>query len=113
MPKYVVLYRFTDQGRRSLRDIVAATEETQHQHEALGFKILDTFWTLGGYDFVAVVEAPSEHEMMAGMLNIAEAGNVTSETLRAFDRAEMKQVMLSQNKGASKTPTRRLRRPQS
>lgn len=110
MPKYVVLYRFTDQGRRNLRDIIAAAEDTQRHHETLGFRILGTYWTLGNYDFVAIVDAPSEQEMMAGMLNIGEAGNVVSQTLRAFDREEMRQVISSPNKGVSKMPARRLKR---
>ncbi len=117
MPKYIVLYRLTDQGRRNMRDIIAGAEETQRHHEALGFKVLGTFWTLGAYDFIGIVEAPSDQEMMAGMLNIAEAGNVTSESLRAFDREEMKKVLESPNKGSSAHRPQRLprtrRRPSS
>ena len=110
MPKYIVLYRFTEQGRKNVRDIIAAAEETQQHHEALGFTIIGTYFALGNYDFVAIVDAPSDQEMMAGMLNIGEAGNVVSETLRAFDRDEMKAVMISPNKGASRSPARRVQR---
>jgi uncharacterized protein with GYD domain len=110
VPKYIVLYKFTDQGRKNMRDILAGAEETQRHHEALGFKILGTYWTLGHYDFVAIVEAPSDEEMMAGMLNIAEAGNAVSESLRAFDSDEMTQVLASPNKGASSVRPQRLPR---
>src|SRR5688572_9876775 len=113
VPKFIVLYRFTDQGRKNVRDILQAAEETQQHHEALGFTILGTYWTLGNYDFVAIVDAPSANEMMAGMLNIGEAGNVISETLLAFDRDEIREVLISPNKGVSKSSTRRLSRRSS
>lgn len=38
---------------------------------------------------VAVAEAPDEQSMLAGLFNIAAAGNVRSETLRAFTAAEL------------------------
>lgn len=51
------------------------------------------YWTQGQYDLVTIVEAPSEQAMMAGLFSIAEAGNVTSETLRAFTDDEMMAIL--------------------
>jgi uncharacterized protein with GYD domain len=51
------------------------------------------YWTQGRYDMVAVVEAPDEQAMLAGLFNIAGAGNVRSETLRAFTGDEMASVL--------------------
>ena len=110
MPTYIVLYKFSEEGRMNIRHIIDQAADTRVHHEELGFKILGTYWTLGQYDFVALVEAPSEHEMMAGMLNIMEAGNVVSETLRAFDETEMLKVLNSPNKWATRSRPRRLQR---
>jgi uncharacterized protein with GYD domain len=42
---------------------------------------------------VAVLDAPSEDAMVAGLFNVAEAGNVHSETLRAFTSDEMERML--------------------
>jgi len=93
MPTYVVLYRFTEQGRKSVKDSVKRAAEVRRQNEARGFKVLGHYWTQGRYDLVAVVDAPSEEAMVAGLFGIAEAGNVSSETLRAYTAEEMQGIL--------------------
>ena len=93
MPNYVVLYRFTDAGRKNVKESVRRAAEVRKQNEARGFKVLGHYWTQGRYDLVAVVDAPSEEAMVAGLFGIAEAGNVTSETLRAYTAEEMQQIL--------------------
>jgi uncharacterized protein with GYD domain len=92
MPHYVVLYRFTDEGRKNVKDTVKRAAEVRKRNEERGFKVLGHYWTTGRYDLVTVVDAPSEEAMAAGLMGIAEAGNVSSETLRAFTDAEMGQI---------------------
>ena len=92
MPHYVVLYRFTDQGRKNVKDTVKRAAEVRKRNEERGFKVLGHYWTTGRYDLVTVVDAPSEAAMAAGLMGIAEVGNVSSETLRAFTDAEMGQI---------------------
>jgi len=89
MPTYVVLYNFTDEGRKSIKDTVRRAREVRNENEKRGFKVLGHLWTQGRYDLVTIVEAPSEEAMMSGLFSIAEAGNVASETLRAFTDEEM------------------------
>jgi uncharacterized protein with GYD domain len=89
MPTYLVLYRFTEQGRKKIKESVKRAEQVRREHEAHGFKFLARYWTQGQYDLVSIVEAPSEEAMMAAMFNIAGAGNVVSETLRAFTDTEL------------------------
>ena len=93
MRKYVVLYRFTEDGAKDIRGTVARARETREQNEKRGFKVKVLLWTQGPYDLVAVVEAPSEEAMMGGMVNILSAGNVTSTTMRAFDQQEMEKIL--------------------
>jgi uncharacterized protein with GYD domain len=89
MPAYVVLYKFTDQGRRNIKGTVQRATEIMRENENRGFKINAYYWTQGQYDLVTVVEAPSEEAMMSGLFSIAEAGNAVSETMRAFSAEEM------------------------
>ncbi len=93
MANYVVLYRFTEDGAKNIRDTVKRAGKIRQENARAGFKILETYWTQGPYDMVAVVEAPSEEAMMGAMLNIVAAGNVTSTTLRAFDATEMSRIL--------------------
>ena len=93
MPSYVVLYRFTEQGRKTVKDTVKRAAEVRKQNEARGFKVLGHYWTQGRYDLVAVVDAPSEEAMVAGLFGIAETGNVSSETLRAYTAEEMQRIL--------------------
>ena len=92
MPSYVVLYRFTAQGRKSVKESVRRAAEIRKQNEARGFKVLGHYWTQGRYDLVAIVDAPSDEAMVAGLFGIAEAGNVSSETMRAFSDQEMQRI---------------------
>lgn len=93
MPRYVVLYRFTDQGLKNIKDTVKRAQETRKANEARGFKVIGTYWTQGQYDLVSIIEAPDEESMNAGLFNIAGAGNVHSETLRAYDENEMAKAL--------------------
>jgi len=93
MPRYVILYRFTDQGLKNIKNSVKRAQEVRKANEARGFKVIGTYWTQGHYDIVSIVEAPDEESINAGLFNIAEAGNVHSETLRAFDDAEMQRAL--------------------
>ena len=93
MPTYIVLYKFTDQGVKNIKATVRNASEAQAESEQRGFKILGVYWTQGQYDVVAIVQAPDEQAMLAGLFNIAGAGNVRSETLRAFSAAELTQVL--------------------
>jgi uncharacterized protein with GYD domain len=93
MPKYVVLYRFTENGAKDIRGTVERARQTREQNEKRGFKVQALLWTQGPYDLVAVVEAPSEEAMMGGMVNVVSAGNVTSTTMRAFDEQEMEKIL--------------------
>ena len=93
MPQYVVLYRFTDEGAKHARDTVRRARESTADNELRGFRVHTLLWTQGQYDIVAVVEAPDEQSMMAGLLNIGAAGNVRSETLRGFTADEMDAIL--------------------
>ncbi len=106
MPTFIVLYRFTDQGRKRVKDTVRRAARVRAQNEKLGFKVIGSWWTQGQYDLVSVVEAPSEEAMVGGLFNVAETGNVASETLHAFTEDEMKKIL----KGPRKAPARRASR---
>jgi uncharacterized protein with GYD domain len=93
MPRYVVLYRFTAEGAKNIRDTVKRARQTREQTEKRGFKIQALLWTQGPYDLVSIIDAPSEEAMMGAMANVVAAGNVSSTTMRAFEDKEMETIL--------------------
>jgi len=93
MPTYAVLYKFTSECAKNIRDTVKRAGKVRQENARAGFKIRDVFWTQGPYDMLAVVEAPSEEAMMGAMLNVVSEGHVMSTTMRAFDATEMGRIM--------------------
>lgn len=93
MPTYVLLYKFTSEGIKTVRDSVKRAGRIRQANAKAGFTVRDVFWTQGQYDMVAIVEAPSEETMMGAMLNVVSAGNVQATTMRAFDAVEMSRIL--------------------
>jgi uncharacterized protein with GYD domain len=93
MPRYVVLYRFTAEGAKNIRETVQRARQTREQTEKRGFKVQALLWTQGPYDLVSIIDAPSEESMMGAMANVVAAGNVSSTTMRAFDDKEMEGIL--------------------
>jgi len=93
LAKYVILYKFTDQGARNIADTVHRAEQNIAALQKRGISTEVLLWTQGEYDLVTVGEAPDEATMMASLLSITASGNVRSTTLRAFDATEMTGVI--------------------
>jgi uncharacterized protein with GYD domain len=55
--------------------------------------VKEVYWTLGHHDIVAICEAPDDDTATALSLSIASRGNVRSETMRAFNHAEMTKIV--------------------
>jgi len=90
---YVILYTFTPEGAKNIRESIKTSGRVRQQNARIGFTIKDVYWLQGSYDMMAVVDAPSEEAMMGAMMNVVSAGNVTSVTMRAFDAVEMSRVL--------------------
>ena len=48
---------------------------------ALGGKVLANYYTLGRYDFVIIVDLPSEEAMVKLLLEVGKWGTISTETL--------------------------------
>lgn len=93
MATFIVLYKFTADGARTIRESVKRAGRIRQDNARRGFKVMDVFWTQGPYDMVAIVDAPSEEAMMGAMMNVVAAGNVTSTTMRTFDAPAMSRIL--------------------
>jgi uncharacterized protein with GYD domain len=93
MATYVCLIQFTDQGIRNIKDTVKRGDAAMAEAEKMGMKIVDEFWTMGAYDGVVTFEAPNDETVSAFILKIGSLGNVKGQTLRAFRRSEMEDIL--------------------
>ena len=93
MPRYVALMSWTDQGVRAAKDTVKRRQQAEAGLAEAGVRLETTLWTQGRYDIVAVLEAPDDATLAAAVLRLAGQGNLRTETLRAFDAAEMQGVV--------------------
>ena len=93
MAMYVVLANFTDQGVRNVKDTTKRAEAFKELAKSSGATVKDLYWTLGQYDIVATVDAPDDMAITALGLTLAKAGNVRTQTLRAFSQAEMGSIL--------------------
>ena len=93
MATYIVLASFTDQGIRSVKDTTKRADAVKALAKKFGATAKEFFWTLGSYDVVAIFEAPDDASITALGLAIGAAGNVRTQTLRAFSAEEMNRVL--------------------
>ena len=93
MATYLVLFNFTDQGIRNVKDTINranAFKEVANSHGADG---KDLYWTLGQHDMVAIVDVPDDIVITALGLALGQLGNVRTQTLRAFSQSEMDVIL--------------------
>lgn len=93
MPTYVVLFNFTDQGIRDVKDTTKRANAFKELAKSAGMTVKDVYWTLGQYDIVAIADAPDDTVATAVNLSLCKAGNVRTQTLRAFSQAEMDAIL--------------------
>ena len=93
MGTYVALFNFTDQGIRSVKDTTKRADAVKEAAKKFGANITQIYWTLGQYDVVSIIEAPNDESATAFTLSIGAAGNVRSQTLRAFSKDEMNGIL--------------------
>lgn len=93
MAMYVVLANFTDQGIKNVKDSPKRADAFKELAKSSGATVKDLYWTLGQYDIVAIVDAPDDKVITALGLTLAKAGNVRTQTLRAFSAADMGAIL--------------------
>ena len=93
MATYIVLSSFTDQGIRTIKDTTKRADAVKETARKMGVETKSLYWTIGKYDVVATFEAPDDATMTALSLAISSAGNVRTQTMRAFSREEVAGIL--------------------
>ncbi len=93
MATFIALANFTDQGIRSVQDTTKRADAVRELAKKHGVTMKEIYWTLGSFDMVVVFEGADDAAMTAVGLAIAKAGNVRTQTLRAFGKDEMNAIL--------------------
>jgi len=93
MVTYVVLTKFTEHGIRSAKESPKRADAFKQMAKTFGVTVKEILWTQGRYDVVTIVEAPDETSAMALSLSLSALGNVRTESLRAFSKSEMTEIV--------------------
>jgi uncharacterized protein with GYD domain len=89
MTTYVSLINWTDVGIRNFRDTTQRAADFTKLVEGFGGRVRELVWTVGEYDVVCIADFPDDEAGVAALLQVGAAGNVRSNTLRAFNADEM------------------------
>jgi uncharacterized protein with GYD domain len=93
MATYLVLGHFSDQGIRNIKDTAKRADAVRQMAKTCGAQVKDIYWTIGRYDVALIAEAPDEAAITTFGLSIGRIGNVRTETLRAFTKAEIESIL--------------------
>jgi uncharacterized protein with GYD domain len=84
MPLYVMLTTLTSEGRRTMMKNPGRIWEVNKEVEKMGAKVLAQYSLLGPYDFVNILEAPTNEVMARVSSQLASRGSLQALTMAAI-----------------------------
>jgi uncharacterized protein with GYD domain len=84
MPIYLLLTTLTDEGRKTIQEDPESLRDINKEVEHMGVKIRDQYALLGQYDFVNIVEAPSNEAVAKLAIRLSAKGTTQTLTLAAI-----------------------------
>ncbi len=85
MAKFVMLTTLTDEGRRTITENPERIKEVNKEVEAMGAKVLAQYAVLGPYDFVNILEAPSNEAVSKVAVALGSRGTLQTMTMAAMN----------------------------
>jgi len=84
MGLYVMLTTLTDEGRKTIKEHPGRIKEVNKEVEAMGVKILAQYALLGRYDFVNILDAPSNETISKVAVELGSRGTLQTTTMAAM-----------------------------
>lgn len=92
MPTYVIMGRLTHKAIEGMQGVAERDAKAEQVVKAAGGKLLSHYYTLGRYDFVAIVELPSQEALIKVLIEIGKWGTVSTETMTALSPEQVYKV---------------------
>lgn len=93
MSSYCILGTYTDQGIRAIKDSPKRLDAGRDLAKSMGAELKEFYMAMGRYDFVVMMEAPSEEIIARYVLALASKGNVRTSTLKIFNETQYKAIV--------------------
>ncbi len=89
MLTFILLGRLTNLAVEQTRELEDRDRRAAEVIKKAGGNLVSLYYTFGQYDFVAIIEAPSQEVMGLILLEIGRFSTVSSETLMAMPPEQM------------------------
>jgi len=93
MPTYIILFSWTDQGIRNVKEAPQRIDAFKKAVEAVGGEVNGFYFTMGKYDGVVIIECPNDEAVAALIVSAGSGGNVRTETMKAFPENEFRNII--------------------
>lgn len=93
MATYISTVKFTEKGLAGIKDTCKRANAFKSAAQKLGVEVRDVYWTLGPFDGLLVFDAPDEEAATACTLQLCAAGNVHTQTARAYRANEVEAIL--------------------
>ncbi len=84
MALYIMLTKLTSEGRRTLMSNPRRTFEVNKEVESMGAKVIAQYALLGAYDFINIMEAPSNEVIARVSSALGSRGTMEPLTMSAI-----------------------------
>ena len=84
MATYILISSLTDEGRKTLKERPERLAAVNKEVESMGGRITAQYAVLGAFDFVTVVEAPSNEAVARISVELGSRGTLQITTMAAL-----------------------------
>jgi uncharacterized protein with GYD domain len=84
MTLFVVLGKLTQKAIENAKGFAERDAKAEQVIKAAGGKLLAHYYTLGRYDFVAMVDMPSDEALIKVLIELGKWGTISTETMTAL-----------------------------
>jgi uncharacterized protein with GYD domain len=92
MPRYISLLRFTEKGARENKKSTTRALDFDKAAERAGVRVEVQYGMFGAYAAILILHSDTAEAALRCLTDLTAAGNVRTETMRAFDAGEFSQL---------------------
>jgi uncharacterized protein with GYD domain len=93
MAKYISLVKYTAEGIEKVKESPDRLDAFKQLCESMGATVEGFYLTMGQYDLVVIVDAPTPEAVSKIILATGSRGAVRTETLPAFSEKEYRKII--------------------
>ena len=87
--KYVIVSNLTDEGAKTLKKNAGRIKEVNKELKDMGVNVTDQYAVLGNFDFISIVEAEDDDNVMKAVIEIASRGSIKTATYKVVPIDEL------------------------